>query len=94
MLVYSDAVPAENPERQEAQRRGLTIRSYAQMLGEIAAEAQTAEGQIVAIAGTHGKSTVATMASEILIRAGLDPTVICGAEPMNAAAAQSKGAIG
>jgi UDP-N-acetylmuramate--alanine ligase len=90
LLIYSDAVPAENPERQEAQRRGIAIRSYAQMLGEIAAVTQAAEGQIFAVAGTHGKSTVTTMASEILIRAGLDPTVICGAEPMNAVAAQPK----
>jgi UDP-N-acetylmuramate--alanine ligase len=36
----------------------------------------------LAVAGTHGKSTVTAMAAEILIRAGLDPTVICGASPI------------
>jgi UDP-N-acetylmuramate--alanine ligase len=33
----------------------------------------------VAIAGTHGKSTTTAMVGEILIAAGLDPTVLCGA---------------
>ena len=83
LLVYSEAVAAENPERLEAQRRGMMVRSYAEMLGEIANESQMAEGQVAAVAGTHGKSTVTAMAGEILIRAGLDPTVICGAAPVH-----------
>jgi UDP-N-acetylmuramate--alanine ligase len=79
ILVYSEAVTPENLERQEAQRRGMMVHSYAEMLGEITRESQTVEGQVAAVAGTHGKSTVTAMAGEILIRAGLDPTVICGA---------------
>src|SRR5262249_51144659 len=45
LLVYSDAVPPENPERQEAQRRGIAMRSYAEMIGELASESQAAENQ-------------------------------------------------
>jgi UDP-N-acetylmuramate--alanine ligase len=53
------------------------------MLGEITtASSQTETARTIAIAGTHGKSTVTAMAAEILIRAELDPTVICGARPV------------
>ena len=36
----------------------------------------------VAVAGTHGKSTVTAMLAHLLICAGLDPTVVCGATPI------------
>jgi UDP-N-acetylmuramate--alanine ligase len=90
LLIYSDAVPVENPERQQAQQRGIPIRSYAQMLGELASQSQAAEGQLLAVAGTHGKSTVTAMAAEMLIRAGLDPTVVCGAAPISGNVVQRK----
>jgi UDP-N-acetylmuramate--alanine ligase len=90
LLVCSNAVPVDNPERQQAQKRGIPILSYAQMLGEIAQKSQATAGQVLAVAGTHGKSTVTAMAAEILIRAGLDPTVICGAAPMNGRHGQGK----
>jgi UDP-N-acetylmuramate--alanine ligase len=90
LLIYSDAVPMDNPERQEAQRRGIPMQSYAQLLGAVAGDFQVGGGQLLAVAGTHGKSTVTAMTAEILIRAGLDPTVICGAEPISGNANQNK----
>jgi UDP-N-acetylmuramate--alanine ligase len=83
LLIYSEAVSADNSERQEAQRRGIAIRSYGQILGEIAASCQTAGSQVLAVAGTHGKSTVTAMIAAILTRAGMDPTIICGASPVS-----------
>ncbi|HTQ38274.1 MAG TPA: Mur ligase family protein [Pirellulales bacterium] len=83
LLIYSDAVPADNPERLLARQRDIPERSYAQMLGTVAAEFQLGGGQVMAVAGTHGKSTVTAMTAEILIRAGLDPTVVCGAAALN-----------
>ncbi len=77
LLIYSAAVPAENCERRRAEQLGIESVSYAEMLGRIAADRQT-----LAVAGTHGKSTVTAMTAEILIRAGLDPTVMCGASPV------------
>src|SRR5262249_27627179 len=79
LLVYSAAVPEENAERLAAQQRGIPTYSYAQMLGLLAAELHAVGGQLLAVAGTHGKSTVTAMTAEILIHAGLDPTVVCGA---------------
>ena len=38
----------------------------------------------LAVAGTHGKSTVTAMIAQIIERAGLDPNVICGAAPLGA----------
>lgn len=73
-LVYSPAVPPENPERQAAQSRGIRQLSYPESLGELMAERKG-----IAVAGTHGKSTTTAMIGWILQQAGLDPTVIVGA---------------
>ena len=73
VLVYSDAVPADNPERMCAKELGITQYSYFQMLGQVSAGKRT-----VAIAGTHGKTTTTAMLAKILIDAGASPTVIVG----------------
>ncbi|HUY62304.1 MAG TPA: Mur ligase domain-containing protein [Candidatus Paceibacterota bacterium] len=72
-VVYSDAVPADNPERAEAARRGIPQSSYFEMLGKVSAGKKT-----VAVAGTHGKTTTTGMLGNILINAGTSPTVIVG----------------
>ncbi|MBN2579591.1 MAG: UDP-N-acetylmuramate--L-alanine ligase [Pirellulales bacterium] len=74
LVVHSDAVPLENPERQRAVERGLRVRSYFEMLGEL-----TAGRHLIAVAGSHGKSTTAALLGQILSDAGMDPTVFCGA---------------
>lgn len=78
-VVYSDAVNADNVERQKAARLGLAEFSYPQALGVLMAERRG-----LAVAGTHGKSTVTAMIAKIMERAGFDPTVICGAAPAGA----------
>jgi UDP-N-acetylmuramate--alanine ligase len=77
LVVYSDAVPAANPELRRAAELGIPAISYFQMLGQL-----TAGGHTVAVAGTHGKSTVTAMTAHILVEAGCDPTVFCGATPV------------
>ncbi len=80
LVVYSDAVPADNPELLRAAERGIPTLSYFQMLGQLG------HGRnLLAVAGTHGKSTVTAMTAHLLVRAGLDPTVVCGATPLGAA---------
>ncbi|HVX16275.1 MAG TPA: UDP-N-acetylmuramate--L-alanine ligase [Pirellulales bacterium] len=77
LVVYSDAVGVENPERQRAHELGLPEYSYPQMVGELM------KGRIgLAVAGTHGKSTTTALTAEILIAAGLDPSVIGGGTPL------------
>jgi len=66
-------VKESNPELAEAKTRGLKCLSYPQALGEL-----TKNHFTIAISGTHGKSTTTAMIALILIKAGLDPTVIVG----------------
>ena len=72
-LVYSSAVPLDNPEILEAQRRKIPIIRRAEMLAEVM---RLKYG--IGIAGTHGKTTTTSMVGLILIEGGLDPTVIVG----------------
>jgi len=72
-VIYSPAVKPSNPEIKEARRRKIKIQSYPQALGELTKKYFT-----IAISGTHGKSTTTAMIGLLLIKAGLDPTVIVG----------------
>ena len=73
LVVYTIAVPTDNPELVEARRRELPIISYPQLLGQISATKST-----VAVAGTHGKTTTTGMLAKIFLDAERDPTVIIG----------------
>ena len=77
VVIYSDAVSADNVELQRAAELGIPAISYFEMLGRLSKEHQT-----VAVAGTHGKSTTTAMIAHILVEAGRDPTVFCGATPL------------
>jgi UDP-N-acetylmuramate--alanine ligase len=74
-VVYSSAVPAENPERVAARERSLVERPRAELLGELSALRRT-----IAVAGTHGKTTTCSMAVHALRGAGMDPGWLIGAE--------------
>ncbi len=73
-LYFSSAVPAENSERAGARERGLAERPRAALLGELSALRRT-----IAVAGTHGKTTTASMLVHVLRGAGLDPGWLVGA---------------
>ncbi len=74
MYVYSDAWLYRGPEIiEEAKKTGKPVLNYFGALGEFAKNYK-----VIAIAGTHGKTTTTAMIAEILIEAGLDPTVIVG----------------
>ena len=75
-VIYSSAVPAENPERVEARRRGLPERPRSELLAELSGLRRT-----VAVAGTHGKTTTSSMLVRALRGAGMDPGWLIGAEP-------------
>lgn len=72
-LVYSSAVPRENAERCAARERGLSERPRAQLLSELTALRRT-----IAVAGTHGKTTTASMTVHALRGAGLQPGWLVG----------------
>jgi len=72
-VVISSAVKADNPEVIAAKEQGIPVIPRAEMLAEIM-RGKTG----VAIAGTHGKTTTTSMVAQILIKAGLEPTVVVG----------------
>jgi UDP-N-acetylmuramate--alanine ligase len=73
LFVYSDALPEDAPERKKAKEYKIRSLSYFQALGEL-----TAGYDVIAVAGTHGKSSTTSMAALLLVDAGLDPTVVVG----------------
>lgn len=75
LVVYSTAIPADNPELQAAGKKGLPLWHRSELLASV-----LNRGRGIAIAGTHGKTTTTAMLSLILERAGIDPTAIIGGE--------------
>ena len=73
-VVVSAAVSDDNPEVLEARRRGLAVIGRGAMVAGLA-EARSA----VAVTGSHGKSTTASMVAVVLADCGLDPSAVIGA---------------
>jgi UDP-N-acetylmuramate--alanine ligase len=74
-VVRSSAVPVDNPEVLEAERRGLPNRKLADAVGELT---RTRSG--VAVAGTHGKTTTTALVTWLLDQGGVDPLALIGAD--------------
>ncbi len=73
LLIYSEAVPAENPERQRAAELGIKEKSYFEYLGEISQAYQT-----IAVAGTHGKTTTTGLITTGFQAADFNATILVG----------------
>lgn len=76
LVVYSEAVPKNNPELQKARQLKIKCWSGAKALGQLSRGHFT-----IAVSGMHGKSTTASMIANIMIEAGLDPTFVIGTKP-------------
>ena len=72
-VIYSDAVPADNPERAEALKRGIPQMTYFEALGKVSEGKRT-----IAVCGTHGKTTTTAMITKMLVDLGASPTAIIG----------------
>jgi len=74
-VVVSTAVREDNPEVVEAQRRGLRL------LPRSAALESVMQGRrVIAVAGTHGKTTTTSMLTVALQHCGADPSFAIGGE--------------
>jgi len=73
-LVYSSAVAADNVERVAARERGIPERPRSELLAELSALRRT-----IAVAGTHGKTTTASMIVHALRACGMRPGWLVGA---------------
>ena len=74
-LVFSTAIPSNNPEIVAAREKGIPIFSRGQMLAELVNKRQG-----IAVAGAHGKTTTTSMIYMCLDYNGFDPTFIVGGE--------------
>lgn len=72
-VVVSAAIPADHVEVRAALDAGLPVVSRKAALAGVLAGATT-----VGISGTHGKTTTTVMTTEVLVRAGMDPTGLAG----------------
>ncbi|MGO9956551.1 MAG: Mur ligase domain-containing protein, partial [Solirubrobacteraceae bacterium] len=70
-VVYSTAIPADNPERRVAARE----LHRAELLAQIATLRRC-----LAVTGTHGKTTTSAMVVHALRGAGMDPSYVVGGE--------------
>lgn len=73
LFVYSEAIPKDAPERARAEELGIPQQSYFHALGEISKNAF-----VIAVCGTHGKSSTTAMVARLLIQAGQEPSVVVG----------------
>ncbi len=74
LYVYSDAWPYRGPHIiKMARDTGKPTLSYFEALGMFAKDYK-----VIAISGTHGKTTTTAMVGEMLVDLGLDPTIVVG----------------
>ena len=72
-VVISTAVKPGNPERDEALKRGIPVIRRAEVLTELMRHYAT-----ISVSGTHGKTTITSLTAHVLVKGGIDPTVITG----------------
>ena len=72
-LVVSSAIRADNPELAEATRRGMRVLHRAAALASV-----MAGRRVIAVAGTHGKTTTTSMLTTVLRECGADPGYVIG----------------
>lgn len=74
-VVVSTAIPEDNPELAAARAAGAPVHHRGDLLGELSRMKRT-----IAVGGTHGKTTTASMAALALREAGRDPAFLIGGE--------------
>ncbi len=74
LIVYSAAIAKTNPELLEANRRGIPCVERSLLLGAVT----RSFNDVIGVCGTHGKTTVSSMITAILLDAGLDPSAVIG----------------
>ncbi len=73
IVVASSAIPDTNPELERARELGLEIWPRARMLAYVGSGYK-----VIAVAGTHGKTTTSSMLASALVELGADPAFLVG----------------
>lgn len=79
LIVYSTAIPKNDPAMLFAEKHGIAMVHRAQMLAGLLNDAMTSVG----VVGTHGKTTTASMISYILSELNRQPTCLIGGDLLN-----------
>lgn len=74
-VVCSTAINQQNPEFQVALANGLPVLHRSDLLAALIEQFQG-----ISIAGTHGKTTTSSLVGFLLLKAGVDPSIIIGGE--------------
>lgn len=74
LVVYSAAISADNPELVSAKELGIPTMERSVLLGIITRKFDN----VIGVCGTHGKTTVSSMITQVLCIAQLDPTAVIG----------------
>ncbi len=74
LIIYSAAIPAENPELTAATQQGIPSFERADVLGWLTGR----YNNCICVAGTHGKTTATGLLTQLLVEAGLKPGAFIG----------------
>lgn len=74
LVVYSAAISADNPELVAAAEKGIPTMERSHLLGALTRHFD----KVIGVCGTHGKTTVTSMLTQVLYMADFDPTAVIG----------------
>jgi len=75
LVVATAAAKSDNPEITEAQRLGIPLISRGAMVQKL-----LADRDVIAVAGTHGKTTTSSLVALMAVRGEMDPLVLIGGD--------------
>ena len=74
LIVYSAAIPSDNPELVYARENGIPTMERSHLLGALTRYYDN----VIGVCGTHGKTTVTSMITQILILNKMQPNAVIG----------------
>lgn len=78
LLVYSAAISEDHPERRCARMRGIPQCRRGEFLARLAPRFR----HVVAVSGSHGKTSTCAMIAYVLLEAGMNPGFLIGGTPV------------
>lgn len=75
LVIFSSAIPETNPELSYARKHHIETMTFSEAIGEFTEDTYT-----IAVCGTHGKTTVTSMAALVMVAGKKDPTVVVGSQ--------------
>lgn len=74
LVVYSAAIPQDNPELKAARENGIPTMERSHLLGALTRHYDN----VIGVCGTHGKTTVTSMITQILLINKMQPNAVIG----------------